>query len=91
MENIIADLKKHGFENSLLKTALKKNKVNLLSRNYDSKYIAWSLGKHEIMHGDYKTYIDNIELFEKITNEDIIRVVNQYFINEYKFVIQSDD
>ena len=89
--NFIGDLKKNGIENSFIKSAIKTQKIWLLRSQSSSHWMARALGEHEIRQGDYKKYTENAQLYEKITNEDIKRVANQYFINGYKLGIQPND
>ena len=49
-----------------LKTAIKKLQLDLLINNYDSKWTAMNLGRHEIYQGNYKTYFKKIFMLRSV-------------------------
>lgn len=91
VKKIVKNLKKNGIEESFLKVAINKEKMNLYIRNYSVSWMATMLASHEIIHGDYKTYFDTAQLYENINNEDIKRIANKYFINGYTLVLKPGD
>jgi len=91
VKKIVKNLKKNGIEESFLKVAINKEKMDLYIRNYSVSWMATMLASHEIIHGDYKTYFDTAQLYENINNEDIKRIANKYFINGYTLVLKPGD
>ena len=81
------NLKKNGIDESFLKVAINKEKMNLYRRNYHVGWTARNLVRHEIIRGDYRTYFDTAQLYENINNEDIKRVAKKYLVNGYKFAL----
>ena len=88
IHDFIKNMKENGIDNSFFQTAKKQWKLSHMIVGYESQWIATRLGSYEIIYGDYHKYNDYLKLIENITNEDIKRVVNQYFINDHKVVIQ---
>lgn len=59
------------------KTILMKSYVDGLS-TMDAK--ARALAANEIVTGSYKTMLDNLEKYEKVTEDDILRVAKKYLV-----------
>jgi len=87
VKKIVENLNKNGIDESFLKVAINKEKMNLYRRNYHVEWTARNLVRHEIIQGDYRTYFDRAQLYENITNKDIKRVAKKYLVNGYKFVL----
>ena len=90
VSDFIKKLKKNGLEEKYLNIAKKKLLREQMYHNYWTAQIAGQLAEFELIYGDYHKYTDQLELVKDISNEDIKRVANQYFINEIEIEMQPE-
>ena len=89
IKKTLKNLAKNGIEEAFLKVTINREKMDIYRVNSSVLWMAQMLARHEMKYGGYNTFFDNVQLYENITNEDIKRVVNKYFINGYKLVIKD--
>ncbi len=58
-----------------VKNRLDANLVRMLGSNFG---IAFSLGMNELLHGDWRTLLDDIEKVKQVTAEEVSRVAGKY-------------
>ena len=65
-----------------------RNKIDAdFIRKLDSnKGLAFTLSYMEVIAGDWKYMLRQMEIFKKVSPEDIMRVAKKYFVDENKVV-----
>ena len=60
----------------------KRELISDYKRGYEYKNTAWALGRAELILGDYNHYNRTTKILERLTNDDIKRVVSEYLLNQ---------
>ena len=89
IKKFINNLKINGIDESYLKTALKKEKLQFYERNYSVKWTAMNIAYYEINTGDYTNYFKLEDFYETITNKTIKEILNKYLVDGYKLGLQT--
>ena len=81
-------------ENGIKKDLLESYKKNKLIKEYKNHYsyrkIANKLAHAELVLGDYKYYNKNIKALERLSNEQIQKIIKKYIINSNFKTLQID-
>ena len=81
-------------ENGIKKELLESYKKNKLIKEYKNHYsyrqIAKKLAHAELVLGDYKYYNKNIKALERLSNEQIQKIIKKYIINSNFKTLQVD-
>ena len=80
------DIGENGLDEKLLNNQRKHNLLESYEDGYNYNWLAYQLGKGELIYGDYKIYNRSMEILNNLSNDDIKRVVKKY-LHEDNLVI----
>ena len=79
---MIIQLSEKGFSEDYLNKYKKRELISDYKKGYEYKNAAWNLGRAELVLGDYNHYNRTTKILERLTNDDIKRVVSEYLLNQ---------
>jgi len=88
LKKMIAKLARDGFDEKLLNKYKKRELIRDYKKGYEYKNAAMQLGRAELVLGNYNHYNRTTKILEKLDNEEIKRVVLEYFLNEEILAIE---
>ena len=72
------DISENGIDEKLLNNQIKHNLLESYEDGYNFIWLAYQLGKSELIYGDYRVYNRSMEILNNLSNADIKRVVKKY-------------
>lgn len=77
-DNIIEKMKNGDFKDDELQKAKNKLETGYFSKFTSSVYLSEKLSEYKILFGDYRRLIDEVNIYESIKKEDIIKIANKF-------------
>ena len=86
---VLERLKKEKVDEATLTRVKTKLRAGLLRQLDSNSGLASQLPFYEVMYGDWRVMFTGLDDIEKVTAEDVQRVVKQYFTDEARTVVHT--
>lgn len=86
LDSIIANLKKEKVDAAALARVKVRTRANLIRQLDDNAGLAQLLATYYAAYGDWKRLFTDLDEIDKVTADDVQRVVRQYFTNDNRTV-----
>jgi predicted Zn-dependent peptidase len=87
--SIVEDLKKNKVDEPTLKRVKTKLRASLVRQLDSNSGLASQLPFYEVMYGDWRVMFTGFDDIEKVTADDVQRVMKTYFVDEGRTVVET--